>query len=479
MFSKKRPASSPNEGISKEMKNAKDLQDVSATGPRSFAAVTSAGLSLTTTTVAGASGSSLITTTTTSTTPPNGRNTDDRSVFKTSGPEGGFRDEIIVGIDTIDGEPYRGTVTVREAVREIFLGVMEFSKEALASVSIGYNKGRIVTFKLVDKFDIDQLSSIEEFSFGRQGQRKDGSIFEQTLGCKIRGIRKPNQGPMQDTFETQTRWVKIEGCEYRVEKAELETWMNYLGDVITEITEDRINLDEESGSDEENPGFSVGTGIYSVKMKISRDLPQFVPICGKRIRLYYRDIPKVCTQCFGKHPRKGCSAQKVPWVKYVSDFMAKYAYIPKESYGKWGKIVDEWRATEEATPVPETDKTPETGEQTADVQADTEMKDSETEENGEGPSSQGSDDVNAVNAVNAVDAVNAVNAGATGLKVSGGPSQQVKHDPVHQALHKLRTMGINTSAVKMVKKSLQDEDAPLKSARSSTSSDSRGRKNSL
>ena len=154
---------------------------------------------------------------------------------------------------------------MREAVREIFIGIMEFNKEALASVSIGYNKGRIVTFKLVNKFDIDQLASIEDFSFTRQGQKKDGSLFDQKLGCKIRGIRRPNL-PSHNHTDFQTRWVKIEGCEYRVEKAELMTWMNYLGDTITEITEDRINLDEESGSDEENPGFSVSTGIYSVKM---------------------------------------------------------------------------------------------------------------------------------------------------------------------------------------------------------------------
>ena len=63
-----------------------------------------------------------------------------------------------------------------------------------------------------------------------------------------------------------------------MEKTELMTLMNYLGDTVTDITEDRIILDEESGSDEENPGFSVSTGIYSVKMRITPDLPQFVPI---------------------------------------------------------------------------------------------------------------------------------------------------------------------------------------------------------
>ena len=468
---KKRPASSPNEGINKEMKNAKESQEASppTSTPLSFAEVTTAGLSLTTTTVTGASGSTFTTTTATRAGSDNGRNPDDKSVFKTSVPEGGYRDEIIVGVDTIDGETYRGTITVREAVREIFLGIMEFSKEALASVSIGFNKGRIVTFKLVDKFDIDQLASIEEFSFNRQGQRKDGSIFEQKIGCKIRGIRKQTSRPMQDYMENQIRWVKIEGCEYRVEKAELETWMNYLGDVITEITEDRINLDDESGSDEENPGFSVGTGIYSVKMKISRDLPQFVPICGKRIRLYYRDIPKVCTQCFGRHPRKGCTAQKVPWVKYVSDFMVKYAYIPKESYGKWGKIVDEWRTTEEGQTRPETDGNQETEGESASVHSNVDT--SSTPETGD------ESDTTGVKSRKTP----LLNGGAKGLEASGGPTHQadaamVQRDPVGLALRKLRTLGIDTSAVKMAKTPEHDEDLPLKTARSSTAS--RGRKNS-
>ena len=72
-------------------------------------------------------------------------------------------------------------------------------------------------------------------------------------------------------------------------------------------------------------------------------------MCGKRICLYYRDIPKICTQCFGTHPRKGCTAEKVLWVKYVSDFMLRYDYIPAESYGKWAKIVAQWRDSSENT----------------------------------------------------------------------------------------------------------------------------------
>jgi hypothetical protein len=119
-----------------------------------------------------------------------------------------------------------------------------------------------------------------------------------------------------------------------------------LGHVVLEITEDRVNLDSESDSDggEVGEGFTVGTGTYSVKMRLNSDLPQFVPIHGKRIRLYYRGIKKLCTNCLGGHLRKNCSLPKVQWVEYFSDFMSKYDHIPEESYGKWSKIVKKWRA---------------------------------------------------------------------------------------------------------------------------------------
>ena len=133
---KKRPASSPSQGINKELKEMPGDMDTGSTGstqPLKFAAATTAGLSLTTTTMATASGSTI----TTMTLINNRQYEEDKSVFKTTEPEGGFRDEIIVSIDTLNDEPYKGTITVREAVKEIFIGILEFEREALASVSRG------------------------------------------------------------------------------------------------------------------------------------------------------------------------------------------------------------------------------------------------------------------------------------------------------------------------------------------------------
>ena len=104
--------------------------------------------------------------------------------------------------------------------------------------------------------------------------------------------------------------------------------------MFTEATEDTVP-DPDSEDDIE-----YGTGIYSIKMKIERDLPQFMPMYGKRVRIYYRGIVKRCTNCFDPHQRKFCKSEKVPWAEYVRGFAKHFPEIPMELYGKWAKMID-------------------------------------------------------------------------------------------------------------------------------------------
>jgi hypothetical protein len=75
-------------------------------------------------------------------------------------------------------------------------------------------------------------------------------------------------------------------------------------------------------------------------MKLERNMPQLIPMHGKRIRLYYRGIIKRCTNCFGSHQRKNCKEEKVPWIKYVEQFITNYPEIPRESNGRWVNMID-------------------------------------------------------------------------------------------------------------------------------------------
>ena len=75
--------------------------------------------------------------------------------------------------------------------------------------------------------------------------------------------------------------VQIEGCEYRVSKEQIMTWLEYYGELISDLQEETYVLE-----DEDKEGVNR-TGSYCVKMMIHRDIPQLLPMWVRRIKIYY------------------------------------------------------------------------------------------------------------------------------------------------------------------------------------------------
>ena len=257
------------------------------------------------------------------------------SVFVTKKPEGAFRDEIVVELQTLDDQPFKGSITVREARKKIFEEILGFKQEDLASLILTYSRGPIATFKLWKPFNIDLLESFQHFELMRPMTVR-GEERTSILKCKIRGIRTEKRVDGEGYTDTGMRWVKVEGCEFRVEKEKMVEWLSYFGEVKSEVTEDTLGGSDDSADDLP----PVGNGIYSVKMKIERDMPQFLPMYGKRVRLYYRGIIKRCTNCFLPHQRNQCKNKKITWAEYVRGFSGIFPEIPQSMYGKWSSLLE-------------------------------------------------------------------------------------------------------------------------------------------
>ncbi len=111
-----------------------------------------------------------------------------KSIFTTKKPDGAFRDEIVVKIQTLDDKPFKGTITPKEARRTIFEEILGFRGEDLIGFYFGYSGCPIVTFKLKEQFNIDSLKPFQEFNVERK--YKVGTEDKMAiLKCKIRGIR--------------------------------------------------------------------------------------------------------------------------------------------------------------------------------------------------------------------------------------------------------------------------------------------------
>ena len=209
-------------------------------------------------------------------------------VFKTPAPDGPYIDEIVAEILSLNGENYVGSITPVEARKMIFEAALGFSQTNLASITIGFNRGCIVTFKLKQQVDLDQLYEKEYFELEiRVGQ--DICI----VACKIRGGRNPSNGPAHVSKATTsqgpppvddgTRLVRIVGCEYRLSESEILDRLGCFGEVVSEITEERF---DSQGLDPTLP--PIGNGTYIVRMKLVKDMPNWVPMFGRKICLEYR-----------------------------------------------------------------------------------------------------------------------------------------------------------------------------------------------
>ena len=276
------------------------------------------------------------------------------SKFVTPPPQGSMRDEIVIEIQRINGAKFIGQLGFKEAKYGIFRECLDLDPTLIHGLRFGYSDFPVIKFKLKDKIDVDALIAKELFTYKRQFM-VGNQLKTDEVDCKIRGLRAPGQARPADA-DPSVRWVKVEWAEYSLQKEQMMEWLERYGEKAGDLSED-IHPDSDS---DDSP---IGSGTYSVKMKLRKDIPQLIPMFGKRIRIYYRGVQKLCTKCFGKHSRLHCRNDKVRWIDYVLRFMEENPDIPERLYGRWWQVVNE----EFGQVTSEIDETEEVQETASDV----------------------------------------------------------------------------------------------------------------
>ena len=254
--------------------------------------------------------------------------------------EGALRDEIEIEFNSKNGKKFTGSILPTEIKHGIYIDCLKFpDHENFDGCRTSYKGKLVATIKLIEPIDIDELSSVEYFDFIRINTYR-GKKTEETIGCKIKGIRMKQTSttnlttPAPDDGKTM---VKIEGCDYRIEEDLMVAWLSLYGKIESHIVEDEFVDQKETGGNNR-------TGSYSVLMTLDTEIPQLLPIDGRRIKIYHRGITKLCTKCFGKHRKSECKSEgKTEWLDYVENFIIEYPEIPEDYYGRWTYLLNKRR----------------------------------------------------------------------------------------------------------------------------------------
>jgi hypothetical protein len=263
-------------------------------------------------------------------------------LFKGSN-EGAWRESFVVDVLELDGQKFMGSLTRKEMFSSIYTKALDLRPENLHGFVPGYRGHPTIKYCLKEKINIDlDLQGKSVFTFERVV--KTGSeMLTQTLKCEIAGIRELaniSEGN-REVRKSRYTWIKVEGAEYELPKEEIVAWLQKFGNPVSELTEDK---ERDSSDSDDNEYYN---GIYSIKMDLQTKPPQFLPISGKKIKIYYKGIEKRCVKCLETgHLKKDCTSPKKNWMEYVSDLMFETGF-DLIMLGDAKKYLEKWRLENE------------------------------------------------------------------------------------------------------------------------------------
>ena len=128
------------------------------------------------------------------------------------------------------------------------------------------------------------------------------------------------------------RRIKIKNGKWALSKEEITNWLEKYGTITVPISEETY---QDGSSDNDDDEEELGTGSYWVTMKLTEPIPQFIPMHGKKVEIYYRGMQQLCVKCYSPgHKKMDCPNEKVEWMDYVCNFIMA-TEIDKDMFGKW------------------------------------------------------------------------------------------------------------------------------------------------
>jgi hypothetical protein len=236
----------------------------------------------------------------------------DREKSFENGGKGPMRSMIVVDILKCDGDDFKGTITPMEAKNIICKETLDLDRLNLHGIKVEYKGNPIISFLLKEKINIDTTFTSVDFYF-----EKDTANVRSLFEGKIRGVRLEGSTPQANDM----RWVKLENCAWAFKEEKVKEWLSLYGEMLSPLEEEEQKFDSDNSDDCKDP---VGNGKLATRMRLSKSIPQFLPMLRRKIKVYYRGITKLCINCYmPSHIRKDCQNQTVGWITYVENFMSE------------------------------------------------------------------------------------------------------------------------------------------------------------
>jgi len=142
------------------------------------------------------------------------------------------------------------------------------------------------------------------------------------ISCRLVGYSKVKPAEIGSL----TR-ITVSTNDFTVKPADIVQWLSCFGSVS-------------SSYDFEKNSLGIRTDVFETEIVLRIHIPEFLPIGGRKVQVYYPGIPKACIKCFEfGHMKRNCKGVKVEWVERVAQLRATGAF-KDEMFGSWIGVLD-------------------------------------------------------------------------------------------------------------------------------------------
>ena len=253
-------------------------------------------------------------------------------------------DRIVVVPTHFNNKPFKGFISNEEAnVISMAIGLDNLDNLHGTSFYRSEEGVLFITFKLKRNMSIQDINdSVHQF-FWFDKESKAGNT-DKISGQVVHPPMLENNSEMDDETVTNyttarpyigsmdnTKEIKIDGCNYELSKSEITSWIKLYGEIKSELEEIAITGDTD--------GSLVGTGSYTVKVKLRRLIPNVIPMQGLKVKCSYQGVKKQCSNCYDYHKLrkdktvKRFECTKTTFQEYKETFKVNNPGIPLRMMG--------------------------------------------------------------------------------------------------------------------------------------------------
>jgi hypothetical protein len=112
--------------------------------------------------------------------------------------------------------------------------------------------------------------------------------------------------------------------------SQIEKWLENFGTV-----EGNFNyLKDKSG---------IKTDDLEVELKLTKHIPEYLPMYSRKIRVFYIGMPKQCNNCYESgHIKSECDNEKRDWFSFIEE-LSESGDFEKELFGDWPEVIERKR----------------------------------------------------------------------------------------------------------------------------------------